>query len=224
MNIGGEQIITVEGNQQIAATGSGMLAYGGDADVQVGQQLTTRVDGRERREIRGQSNALYRDDCVTKVLGHHTTIVGEHDAQRAFNVHVEGSSTSYASGSVLLSSDKDIELRVGDSVLRITAEGIELAGPNLRINGDAFELRANETLVMDAPDQITMKSDKVLMQSESAFLGLGKVAKLKGELVKLNCDDDPVDELDPPEEPTLTVIQLNDEDGKPIPNQRFVLV
>ena len=62
------------------------------------------------------------------------------------------------------------------------------------------------------------------MQSESAFLGLGKVAKLKGELVKLNCDDDPVDELDPPEEPTLTVIQLNDEDGKPIPNQRFVLV
>ena len=224
MNIGGEQIITVEGNQQIAATGSGMLAYGGDADVQVGQQLTTRVDGRERREIRGQSNALYCDDCVTKVLGHHTTIVGEHDAQRAFNVHVEGSSTSYASGSVLLSSDKDIELRVGDSVLRITAEGIELAGPNLRINGDAFELRANETLVMDAPDQITMKSDKVLMQSESAFLGLGKVAKLKGELVKLNCDDDPVDELDPPEEPTLTVIQLNDEDGKPIPNQRFVLV
>ena len=224
LKVGGEQIITVQGSQQMTATGSGMLAYGGDADFQIGRQLTTRVDGRERREVRGQANALYRDDCVTKVLGHHTTIVGEHDAQRAFNVHVEGSATSYSSGSMLMSSEKDIEIRVGESVIRITEEGIELAAPSLRINGDAFELRANETLTMEAPDQVTMKSKKVLMESESAFLGLAKVAKLKGEFVKLNCEDDPVDELDPPEEPTLTTIELKDEDGKPIPNQRFVLV
>jgi type VI secretion system secreted protein VgrG len=123
-----------------------------------------------------------------------------------------------------LSSEQDIELRVGESVIRITEEGIELAGPKLRINGDAFELRANETLVMEAPDQVSLKSKKVLMESESAFFGLAKVAKLKGELVKLNCDDDPVDDLDPPEPPKLTTIQLNDEDGKPIPNQRFVMV
>jgi type VI secretion system secreted protein VgrG len=224
MQIGGAQIVNVAGSQQLMATGSGLLAYGGDADIQVSRQLTTRVDGRERREIRGQSNALFRDDCVTKVLGHHTTIVGEHDARRAFNVHVEGTATHYASGSMQLSSEKDIELRVGDSVVRITEEGIEMSGPKLRVNGDAFELRAGETLVMEAPDQVTLKSDKVLMESESAFLGLGKVAKLKGELVKLNCEDDPVDDLDPPEEPKLTTIVLNDEDGKPIPNQRFVLV
>ncbi len=225
MRIGGEQIVTVQGSQQIAATGNGQLAYGGDADFQIGRQLTTRVDGRERREVRGQSNALFRDDCVTKVLGHHTTIVGEHDARRAFFVHVEGTATSHSSGTMQLSSEKDIELRVGDSVIRLTEEGIELSGPALRINGDAFELRASETMVMEAPDQVTLKSKKVLMESESAFLGLGKVAKLKGELVKLNCEDDPVDELDPPEPPKLTTIVLHDEEtGKPIPNQRFVMV
>ncbi len=224
MKIGGAQTVSIAGNQQLMASGSGLLAYGGDADIQVGGQLTTRVDGRERKEVRGQANALYRDDCVTKVLGHHTTIVGEHDARRAFNVHVEGSATSYATGSMLMSSGKDIELRVGESVIRITEEGIELSGPKLRINGDALELRAAETMVMEAPEKISLKAKKVLMESESAFFGLAKVAKLKGELVKLNCDDDPVDDLDPPEPPKLTQIQLNDEDGKPIPNQRFVLV
>ncbi len=224
MKIGGEQIVSVEGNQQMTATGSGVLAYGGDTDFQVGRQLTTRVDGRERREIRDQSNALYRDDCVTKVLGHHTTIVGEHDARRAFTVHVEGSTTSYASGTMRMESDKDIELRVGESVLRITEEGIEMTGKSLRINGDALELRAEDTLAIEAPTQVTMKSNKVLMESESAFLGLAKVAKLKGELVKLNCDDDPIDALDPPEAPKLTTIVLNDEEGNAIANQRFVLV
>lgn len=224
MQIGGAQIMNVAGNQQLMAAGSGLLAYGGDADLQIGRQLTTRIDGRERKEVRGQANELYRDDIVTKVLGHATTIVGEHDARRAFNLHVEGTATSYSTGTMLHSSDKNIELRVGDSVIRISEEGIELAGPKLRLNGDVFELRADETLVMEAPDQVTLKSKKVLMESESAFFGLGKVAKLKGELVKLNCEDDPVDELDPPEPPKLTTIELADDDGKPIPNQRFVLV
>ncbi len=224
MQIGGAQIMNVAGNQQLLAGGSGLLAYGGDADFQIGQTLTTRVDGREHKEVRGQANELYRDDLVTRVLGHATTIVGQHDARRAHNLHVEGSSSSFATGSMLLASDKAIELRVGETVVRISEEGIELEGPKLAMRGDTFTLRAAENAAVEADEGVTLKSKKVLMESESAFLGLAKVAKLKGELVKLNCEDDPIDALEPPEPPKLTTITLCDEQGKPIPNQRFVLV
>jgi type VI secretion system secreted protein VgrG len=224
LQIGGAQKVTVEGNMELAAGGSSLLAYRGDADVQVGQQLTTRVDGREHKEVRGQANAIYRDDWVNRVLGHATTIVGAHDARRAFNVHVEGTLTSFSSGAMDLSSDKSIELRVGKSVVRITEDAIELDAPTLRLRAEDFEFRASKTIALEAQKQVALKSDKVLMESEAAFLGLGKVAKLKGELVKLNCEDDPVDALDPPEAPELTTIELTDEAGKPIANQRFVLV
>jgi len=224
MQVAGAQIINVAGDRQVTAAGSSLQSVTGNADIAVGGQRTVRVEGRERIEIKAASDAIYRDDQVVRVLGHQTTIVGQHDARRAHNLHVEGSSTQHATGAIRLSSDKNVEIAVGDSLLRMTPDAIELSSPNLVLRGETLETRATESMAFEAPEQITLKSEKVMLESASAFLGLGKVAKLKGELVKLNCEDDPVDELESPEPPKLTTIALTDEDGKPLPNRRFVLV
>ena len=53
---------------------------------------------------------------------------------------------------------------------------------------------------------------------------LYKMAKMDGQLVKLNCGDDPEDDEIPEIEPVEpTKIKLSDEDGKPLPKQRFIL-
>jgi type VI secretion system secreted protein VgrG len=222
--IGGDQTVTISGSHNLSAAGSGTLSFVGDVDMTIGQQLTQKLLGRELKEVKLASSETYADDRVTRVLGHRTIVVGQHDARRAYNLHVEGAASQYSSGSTLISSDKDIEIRVGESAIRITPEGIELLAKKVRIDSEEVEVRAEETIALEAKEQSTVKSKKILMQSESAFIGLSKVAKLNGQSVKLNCSDDPVDELKEPEKPKLTTIVLADEKGKPLGKQRFVLV
>jgi type VI secretion system secreted protein VgrG len=224
VTVGADHTLVVHGSHQLSADGNGKLAFSGDVDMTVGQQLTTTLLGREQKEVKQTSNETYFEDQVSRVLGHRTIIVGQHDARRAYNLHVEGGATQYSSGSTLITSDKDIELRVGDNAIRITEDGIELVTKKLRIDGEEVEMRLDKTLSIEAKEQITEKSKKVLLQSESAFIGLAKIAKLNGQTVKLNCTDDPIDELKEPEEKKPTKIALADEKGKPLAKQRYILV
>ncbi|MEM1033816.1 MAG: type VI secretion system tip protein TssI/VgrG, partial [Myxococcota bacterium] len=224
MQVGGAQVVNVLGDHQVSAAGSSLQSVTGDAEVTVGRRRNVVVEGHDRVEVKGAAQAVYGDDHTVRVAGHQTTIVGAHDARRSHTLHVEGSATTHGTGTVRITSDKELELAVGDSVIRLTSDGIELRAPNLRLCGETLATRATDALNLEAPEQITLKSKKVLMESEAAFLGLAKVAKLKGELVKLNCTDDPVDALDPPEAPKRTTIALSDETGAPLSGQRFIVV
>jgi type VI secretion system secreted protein VgrG len=220
----GQSVHTAVGGYQLRAQGGGAFSIGGDADFSIGQQLTTKIEGAERREVKGSVSEEYAEDVTVRVLGHHTTVVGRHDARKSFTLHTEGTITTSSSGTTLLSSDKDVVIACGDSQIRLTPDGIELRGPKLRIDAPTAELGAKECLTISARDDVTVKAKKILLESESAFLGLAKVAKLDGEKVKLNCEPDPVDELEPPEPPKPTIIELCDEKGRPMAKQRFIVV
>jgi type VI secretion system secreted protein VgrG len=224
VRIGGDHEIEVMGGHKLASTGAGMLSFGRGAEMHVGRELNLRVEGDERKEVRRQSTSIFHDDVTTRVRGHLTQIVGEHDARRSYNLHVEGSLTSYSSGTSLVSSEKDVVIRCGKSSIRLTPDGIELKAPALRIDGESVELLSDKRVTLRAAEEATLASKKVLFESEKAFIGLSRIVKVSGETVKLNCQPDPLDKLEPPERPKKTVITLKDEKGNPLPKQRYVLV
>ncbi len=220
----GQSSARVNGDHSVSITGASAQAVDGSIDLRVAGTMSQRVVGAVSNVYEAPVTSEAEQDVTAKVKGHMTAVVGEHDARKSLTLHVEGATASYSSGAAEIVSEKRLTLICGDSRLVLSPEGIELDAPQLRIGSEAVQLLAKNTVALEAPEQITLKSDKILAQSEEAFLGLAKIAKLKGKLVKLNCEDDPVDELEPPEPEEPTIIELKSEEGEPLAKRRFVLV
>ncbi|MBW2525495.1 MAG: type VI secretion system tip protein VgrG [Deltaproteobacteria bacterium] len=219
---------------QMTVQGSHGLSVDGDSEIRVSGNRTSRLEGCERVEHYGQALPTYYQDQVVRVLGHQITVVGQHDARRSATVHVEGTATHSSTGTTELSSDKDIVLRVGDSSLRLTPEGIELVTKKITLLGDELQTEAKEKLAIFAGKQLAFNADKIdaiakdklVLKGKQGQLQLDDNARLDGTMVKLNCSPDPVEEGEPPpyEPPQATKIKLADQDGKPLPGRRFVVV
>lgn len=212
----------VGGDEAVEVSGASVRSVGGDGSLVVGGDSSTRVVGRERHEVQGSSEAFHLEDATTRILGHHVLVVGQHDARRSSVIHVEGTSSIHSTGLGALTSDKKLSFGVGDSRIVVSETGIELHAPTVRIEGGAIEL-LGETVATDAKERVLTKSKTIMQESEGAFLGLARVAKLSGETVKLNCAPDPTDGLEPSQPKRPTVIELVDEKGVPLAGRRFVL-
>lgn len=219
---------------QIEVKGSHALSVDGDSEVRVSGNRTTRLEGTERAEHYGEALPTYHQDQVVRVLGHQITVVGQNDARRSSTVHVEGTATHSSTGTTEISSDKDIVLRVGESSLKLTPEGIELVAKKLTLLSDELQTEAKEKWAIFAGEQLALHADeinaiaskKIVLKGDQGQLQLDKNARLDGTLVKLNCSPDPVEEGEPPEyePPKPTKIKLEDQDGKPLPGRRFVVI
>ncbi len=230
----GDRIESVAQDFELTVLGSHQLAVTGNSDVRVTGNRTTRVEGLEKVEFQQPTETKYVDDQVVRVTGHLVTVVGLHDARRSSTLHVEGSSSSYSTGTTELVSEKDIVLRVGDSSVRITPDGIELVTKKVTVHADDIEADAKEQLQLFSKKQIafvaenvdTIADKKIRLKAESGQIQLDQNARIDGSTVKLNCSPDPVDPLKAPDytPPKLTKIKLADEKGNPLPGRRFVIV
>ena len=74
---------------------------------------------------------------------------------------------------------------------------------------------------MKSKDTQLIMGDKVVLKSESASISMGKELKLDGVKILLNSPDVATDEPPKPPDPP-TKVALADQDGNPVPLQRFV--
>ena len=230
----GEAKTSYAKSYQLTIQGSQGESVNGDADLRVSGNRTTRLEGRDQVDHYGEALTTYHQDQVVRVLGHRITVVGQHDARRSSTVHVEGSVSQSSTGTTEISSDKEIVLRVGESSVRLTPEGIELVAAKVTLHADDVQTEAKEQLAIFAGKQLALNAekinaiaaDKLVLKGKEGQLQLDQNARLDGTLVKLNCKPDPVDEAEPPpyEPPKATKIKLADEDGKPLPGRRYVIV
>ncbi|HVY46198.1 MAG TPA: type VI secretion system tip protein TssI/VgrG [Minicystis sp.] len=239
--LGGEATTTVLGARtdtvakdfSVSVLGSHDLAVSGDADVRVSGDRTTRIEGTDRLELQGGAEATHFGDQTVRVLGHLVTVVGQHDARRSSTLHVEGSATQYTTGTTEIVSDRDIVLRVGESSIRLTKDGVEIVAKKVRLHAEDVEADATEQLELFAKKQIALKAERldaladerIRLKAEAAQIQLDRNARVDAELVKLNCSPDPVDDLAPPDytPPKPTIVRLTDEHGKPLAGRRYVI-
>ncbi len=211
----------VVGDQSIHVEGGRTDLVDGAVDVRVKQDLVEHVGGSEMRETTGASNVLYRDDRLERVQGSLTTLVGLSEKKRAYALHVEGAAQLTGTTVVEISSDKSIVLRVGKSTLRLSPDGIELSAASISVVGKDSSLSAGEKLVMKTKGEASLVADKMLLKSSQASVALGKEVKVDGSKILLNSPSQATDaKVEPP--PPPTEIELVDEKGKPLPNQRFL--
>ena len=214
----------VSGVSERQVLGSSLDAVTGDVDLRVSGNQASRVEGTSRLEVGATASVALHEDATLRVDGHLVTVVGKNDARKSALVHVEGTTALSGSGPTEITSERCIVLRSGESEVRISPDGIELRAPIIRLAAEQVEVAAEKTVTVFAKDDARVQSKKILLRSEAAELALARVAKLDGETVKLACEPDPQDELPEAEELEPTIITLEDDDGHPIPGQRFVLI
>ncbi len=215
--IGGSQLVSITGNRELRVTGTN----------------TTRIEGRELTENHKDVTRIVHADATERVLGHKITVVGKHDARRSLAEHVEGSVQRYAVGTQHIVSDKEILLTCGESLLRLTPEGLDVVVGKLRFVTDEVSLVATDKVELFAEKQVALVAENIdvlakkraIVEGEKARLKLTQDASLDGATVKLNCSSEP-DPLEPPdyEPPEPTDIELSDEQGAPLGGKRFVIV
>ncbi len=213
--------------------GSALLSVAENLDVRVTGNRTERVEGKEQSEHEGDVLRVVKHDLTERVGGHRVTIVGEHDARRSATVHVEGSSHHFSTGTHEIVSDKEIVLRCGESTLRLTPDGLDIVVDRVRLVAKTLEGELEESIELFAKKELALVADtfdvrakkRVVVEGDGATLKLSKDARLDGTVVKLNCDPEPPDPLEPPEyePPEKTTIELLDEAGKPLARRRFVV-
>jgi hypothetical protein len=217
--VGGDRTSQVEGNRIDVVTGN--------SDERVSGALVTRVEGRERRDVKKNVDLVLAEDFTTRVLGCMTTLVGKADAKRSWVTHAEGLAKISSLETTEVSSEGELVLRVGKSSIRITSEKIEIDSPAVTVKGEGGGLSADdEGLKLGSKKDAVFTVEKkiVIKTKDGASIAMEKEVKVDGEKILLNspeqAKDAPPKEAEPP-----TKIELTDEeDGKAIPYQRFLVV
>lgn len=216
-HIGRDRQMQIDGNQQ--------ECINGDAYTRIGRDSTTRINGREHHEVLDRSDLIQKDDLTLRVNGCYTILVGKSDARRSAVLHVEGRTQLSSTENTEILADKGLLLRCGESSILVGPHSVEINSPTVAITGaGAGFVATGGKASVSAKKQATIVSEKLLIKSSDASIGLGKVARIDAPQVKLNCKPDPADEADNPEPPPPpTKIELRDTDGNPIPYQRYLI-
>ncbi|MCC6521748.1 MAG: type VI secretion system tip protein VgrG [Polyangiaceae bacterium] len=224
LTVAGASRAMVSGDREEHVLGAARTSVTGNAESRVSGAVTSRVEGAARHEVGGSATCAVREDATLRIDGHLVAVVGRNDARRSATLHVEGGTALSSVGPTEVTSERGIVLRVGASEVHVTPEGIELRAARLLLSAERVEVSAEDAVAVFAKEQASVHGKRIRLRSEAAELGLAKVARLDADSVKLACAPDPKDELPPIEPLPPTVIALEDEDGKPIPGRRYVLV
>jgi type VI secretion system secreted protein VgrG len=201
--VGGNRRDLTEGNARIEAQGGLTIAVGGSHSVTAGKS------------------------SVLKVLGDYGLIVGTPEAGNSNNIHVFGDYLAGATGRVNLRGDKGITLSCGGSSITISSDGIEIKGKSVKLVGTESVSMAGKGPSLKLGEAAEMRSDKIKLFAKDAWLVLDKNVAMKGEMVKLNCDDETASAGLPEDaQPKLKPfkMKLTDADVQPYKGKKYQLL
>jgi len=196
----------------------------GAADQHVTGLLGVRLDAGERRDVRRDARLEYAEDLMTRVFGSAITLVGTSDQKRTWITRTEGITELSASDCVRLVSEKEVLLCVGKSTLRIGPDRIELSSPSVTISGDGGAMGVSaDGLALKSKDAAQLAlNQKVVLRTEDASVLLDHEVKLGGAKIQMNSGEKAKEQL-AAQQKTPTKLELVDQDGNPLPHQRFLI-
>ena len=223
VNVGVDERVKVGKDRHLSVGGDSQLSVGKRADVDVNGGVNARIEGDLAEKIAGELRLDVNKDIRTTTLGHMVTVVGAHDNKTSAVLHVEGTTSISSSGPTLISSPEGLEIVVGDSVLRMTKESIELSAKNIFLTNEKLTIDSSKDVLIYAEKRIIQKTEKLKLEGEKALLELKTDAKLDGAKVLINCKQEPEDPLEKPEPKKPATFTLTSSDGKKLAKQRFVV-
>jgi type VI secretion system secreted protein VgrG len=221
----GDRTTTMRHDDHLRVEGSRHVSVRQNLDEVVYGNRSVHVHEKDRREVAGEAEEHVRGDLITRVDGNATMLVGKHDAQRSATVVVEGPMQVSAEKVIDLVSEKEVILRCGKSFIRIGPNEIEIGGPKVTVRGKDARLQlANGMAKTKTKTGYQVVSDGgIALCGPSAGLRLKAQFIAEGTSICLNSparvtDNIEIDEVEP------TVVELKDQEGQPIPYQRFRII
>ncbi|MFO0619266.1 MAG: hypothetical protein U0414_42150 [Polyangiaceae bacterium] len=127
----------------------------------------------------------------------------------------------YSADATEITSEKEILLRCGKSMIRVAPDRIELVSPSVAARGDGGGLTTDEAgFKISAKNEGVFKGKSLVIKTEDASMMLAKEVHIDGPKILLNSPEQATDPK-PKEEPPPTRIVLRDADGRPLAYQRF---
>jgi type VI secretion system secreted protein VgrG len=223
VNVGVDEKVKVGKDRHLSIGGDSQLSVGKRADVDVNGGVNARIEGDLAEKIAGELRLDVNKDIRTTTLGHMVTVVGAHDNKTSAVLHVEGTSSMSSSGPTLISSPEGLEIVVGDSVIRMTKESIELSAKNIFFTNEKLVIDSSKDVLVYAQKRIIQKTEKLKLEGKASKIELETDAKLDGTKVMINCKQEPEDPLEKPEPKKPAKFKLASSDGKKLAKQRFVV-
>jgi len=182
------------------------------------------VRGRDSVEVHGGRQSTIEGDDIRRVAGSAVSVVGSASAPGSMSTHVEGELRSYATKTMDLTADEELVVRCGESSLRIGPDHVEIISPKMMLAAkDAQLVLADGEIRLSGKNLIQGNAKEILFKSDGAAIGLTSEAAIDGSQVLLNSPAEAQDQVEErTDEPTT--IELVDQDGNPIANQRFRIV
>lgn len=213
----------VRGELTVRAEGGSTVTVTGRASTHVRGERETQVVGSDFSVVMGPADSFVRDDLTVRAEGNATLTVGQADARRDAVLHVEGAARVYAHDALELESEAGLVLRCGASVLRVTPTSIELDAPEVNLHGRGARLAlADDRARLTADGEAAVRGETAVVHGSTGALTLDGGARLVGQTIQLDPPpsggDDAQGSAAPP-----TVIELVDQDGRPMAGQRYEL-
>lgn len=218
--------LAVGGSHRRTVAGSTEDVVGGNCDLRIEGARTHHVLGRDSVFVEGDSATTTVGDVTVRRLGNVTEIVGGPMKPRTFAVHAEGALRLYGTRAVELGGDTGIQLQCGRAMLRLTEERIELEAPSVRLSADGAVVGIEEGRVFaeTGAGVVALDDERLVFHMVAgASASFGAEVHIDGTKVLINSPDRHTEDPSPPP-PEKTVIELVDPEGRPMSNQRYVIL
>lgn len=170
LEVGNNQSVSVGNNQNVDVGHDHSLEVGHDHTVSVDHNQTVDIGKNQTQTVMQNRSARIRkgDDSLQIDQGNSTITVAQGD-----------STITVAQGRMTVTAMTSIQLKVGDTSLTLTPEGITLNGPTLTLNGTATVSAAAPSVKLDA--QAILKASGLLVKLDADGL-----MSLTAPMVKVN--------------------------------------
>lgn len=214
----------VHGDDQLRVEGTKRTTVVGQAEARYEGGRQTLVEGQDSAEVRGSSDLHARGDVTQRVGGNYTLLVGSSEGKRNHNVHVEGDAFLTCSDTIQISADSTVVIRCGESSIVMSPKRILLDSPEVMVVGKDAHTRLKDGEVrIKGKTKVQAVSDKVLLKSSGAAMGLTSEARVDGSQILLNSPEQASDSVDSSDEEP-TVIELVDQNGNAIAHHPYKII
>ncbi len=214
VTVGDTQHTAVRSHQSTMVGGVQSVTVRGDRAAQVGRNESARVDGNRDERVGGSATADVRGDVSAGINGTRTTVIhGDErllvgvDSENTSDLHVRVSGMAMTHGGfVKLVGDATrfpdaayVELRCGESGLRVTPDEIVITSKAVSIRGaDGVKLRGHDALLTLDGEGMAGQADPINMATpDGACIALGgSTANLYGSAINLHPNDGSSDDSD----------------------------
>lgn len=213
--VDGGQTLLVTSERRVEVEGSHDLVTRGNRSERVTQNLQLEVRGALQTQTGGLATTVL-GDVTGRVDGSSSELV-----RGSSSVRVEGNSDLGSGGVLQLASDEEILLRCGQSSIRVSDGRIEITSPEIILAAeDATQRLGGGDVTMLTTGRLQAIADTALIKSSGASFSLTSEAAIDGAKVLLNSPENADDSVTP-EQIEPTILELRDQDGRPVAHQRY---